>query len=152
LDAFYAGSLDCDDFARRVRNELKQGRRVIIRAVEETTEIELAKRYTRSKGIPEGEISRRVADNIGAITRRILSGIQVGNLAVFGGDTLYAILSKMCCTGVVPLAEISPGVVAAKTLSEYHKNILITKSGGLGDKDVLRQINTFCVQKSYRTE
>jgi uncharacterized protein YgbK (DUF1537 family) len=147
LDAIYAQSPGCGDFVRRVTDELERGGRVIVRSVEEIAEIELSKRYARSKGLPENEISRRVADNIGEITLRVLSGIRVGTLVIFGGDTLHGVLSKMRCAGVVPLAEISPGVVAAKILSEYHRGVVITKSGGLGDRDVLRQIDAFCMSR-----
>jgi uncharacterized protein YgbK (DUF1537 family) len=140
LDAHYTKSPDCDDFVRRVKNELERSGRVIVRTVENPAEMELSERYAHSNGLSKNAIVRRVADNIGEITLHILKEASVGNLAVFGGDTLHGILSKMRCAGVSPLAEISPGVVAAKTLSEHHKGILITKSGGLGDKDVLRQI------------
>jgi hypothetical protein len=53
----------------------------------------------------------------------------------------------MRCDGVVPLTEIAAGVAAAKVFSAYHDGIVITKSGGLGDNDVLRRIGDFALGK-----
>jgi uncharacterized protein YgbK (DUF1537 family) len=85
----------------------------------------------------------QVAHNIGEIALRILSRARVGGLVVFGGDTLQSVLSKIHCRGVVPLVEIAPGLVAAQALSDGHQGLVITKSGGLGDRNVLQQIEKF---------
>jgi uncharacterized protein YgbK (DUF1537 family) len=143
LDASYPGSEECCAFVRNVADELKCGGRVILRTVREQSEVAGSELYASENGIPENEISRRVADNIGEITVRILNSVHVGNLVVFGGDTLHSVLSKMRCDGVFPVFEISPGVVVAKILSAVHTCVIITKSGGLGNRDVLESITGF---------
>ena len=138
LTPSYPDSAECEIFVRNIVSELERNRRVIIGAVKEASVLE-----TPEEGVSENEASKLVAGNIGEITLRILRGANVGNLVVFGGDTLHGVLSKIGGDGVVPLAEISPGVAAAKILSERYDGVVITKSGGLGDKDVLRQIEKF---------
>jgi uncharacterized protein YgbK (DUF1537 family) len=147
LDVSYPQSRACDDFVQDVTKELRQNSRVIIRAVEQVAEFEASIRNAHARGIAEDDLSRRVADNIGEITLRILDSVRVGILVIFGGDTLHSVLLKMHCDGVIPLAELSPGVVAAKILSGRHEGVIVTKSGGLGCKDVLRQIEEFVFER-----
>ena len=142
LDESYPDSDACGGFARRVADELERTGRVIVRAAENAAEAAQLTRGGKEKNAIN-ELSRRVADSIGEITLRILSRAQVGSLAIFGGDTLHGVLSKIGGGGVIPLNELSPGVVAAKIVSDLHSGIIITKSGGLGDKDVLRRIEEF---------
>jgi uncharacterized protein YgbK (DUF1537 family) len=141
LDASYPQSPDCGVFTRRVADELERGGRVIIK----TVEAEFPEK--NAQNLPANEASRQVADNIGEIALRVLSETRVGNLVVFGGDTLFSVLAKMNCRGVVPLTEISPGIVAAKVLTDRHGGLVITKSGGLGHKEVLREIDDFVFER-----
>ena len=142
LNASYPQSPDCDVFSQKVTDELKRGGRVIIRTAKTEFHGEDC-----SNAALENEVSRQVADNIGEITLRILNGTRVDKLVVFGGDTLYSVLSKMRCDGVLPLTELSPGIVAARILSYPAGGVIITKSGGLGDKDVLRHIDEFVPER-----
>ncbi|MDR3254993.1 MAG: four-carbon acid sugar kinase family protein [Synergistaceae bacterium] len=143
LDAGYIESHDCETFVRDIAEILGKRGQAIIRTVGKLDEVAVTESLARKSGIPESEISRRVAENIGAITLRILNSAHVGNLVVFGGDTLHSILSKMRCEGVLPVFEISPGLVAARILSPDHDCVVITKSGGLGGHDVLGSIEAF---------
>jgi uncharacterized protein YgbK (DUF1537 family) len=143
LDPSYPNSAECLAFVREIARELEKNRRVIV-STKEVAAFKASERHWN--GVSENELSRLVADNIGEITLRILSAARVGNLVVFGGDTLHSVLSKMRCDGVVPLAEISPGVAAAKVLSRYDC-VVITKSGGLGERDVLRRIEEFVFER-----
>ncbi|MDR2179293.1 MAG: four-carbon acid sugar kinase family protein [Synergistaceae bacterium] len=146
LDTSYPDSDACGLFVGAVKKEMEERGRVIIRTVQARKEVPLTESCAREKGIPERELPRRIADNMGTIAARILEETRVDYLAVFGGDTLHSVLSKMRCEGVCPLTEVSSGVVAAKTFSKDqpdHSCIVITKSGGLGERDVLRSINDF---------
>ena len=143
LNECYSHSAECADFVQRVADALLRNKRVLIRTVESTAKAELVAEYASVLGLAENEIPFRVASNIGEITLQIVNVARVENLAVFGGDTLHVVLSKMGCRGVVPLVEIAPGVVAAKVLCDHYDGLVITKSGGLGEKDVLRQICEF---------
>ncbi|MDR1622503.1 MAG: four-carbon acid sugar kinase family protein [Synergistaceae bacterium] len=143
LDASYPGSDACGFFVEEVKKKMEEQGRVILRTVETRAEVPLTESCARERGIPEHELPGRIASNVGAIAVRMLGEVKVDYLAVFGGDTLHGVLSKMGCEGVRPLVELSPGVVAAKALSKDHSCIVITKSGGLGNREVLGSINDF---------
>ncbi|MCL1941593.1 MAG: four-carbon acid sugar kinase family protein [Synergistaceae bacterium] len=146
LDASYINSPDCGNFVRGVTDELKRSGRVIVKTAEDAAEAALIEQCPPA-GMDKNCIFRRVAENIGLITMKILNETQVGNLVVFGGDTLHGVLSKIGGGGVVPLAEIAPGVAAAKVISGRYHGLVITKSGGLGNQDVLQQINDFVFKR-----
>ena len=152
LDASYPGSDACGFFAREVKEKMEERKRVILQTVETREEVPLTESYAKESGISERELPRRIAGNVGAITLRILRETKVGTLVVFGGDTLHSVLSEMRCEGVCPLVELSPGVVASKVLlpnppkesfSKDTSRMVITKSGGLGNRDVLGSIVDF---------
>jgi uncharacterized protein YgbK (DUF1537 family) len=148
LDASYPDSDACGFFVREVKKKIEEQGRVIIRTVETRAEVPSTESCAREHGIPERELPGRIAGNIGAIAVRILREARVDCLAVFGGDTLHSVLLKMRCEGVRPLVELSPGVVASKALSGDHSRIVITKSGGLGGRDILGSINDFCLSQA----
>ena len=96
----------------------------------------------------EGEFERQtpqsqrrdvVSSNLGSIAQDILHNIKDVTLAVFGGDTLYKLLS-LADTRIRPCWEIEPGVVAAQLQMEGETRYLITKSGGFGSSDMIGKI------------
>jgi uncharacterized protein YgbK (DUF1537 family) len=143
LDTSYPDSEECGFFVGRVKKEMEERRRVILRTVETRAEVPLTESWARENGISARELPRRIADNMGAIAARILREARVDYFAVFGGDTLHSVLSKIGCEGVCPLVQLSPGVVASKALLKNGSCIVITKSGGLGERDVLGSIIDF---------
>ncbi|MDR1376309.1 MAG: four-carbon acid sugar kinase family protein [Synergistaceae bacterium] len=143
LDFSYPESEECKNFVHGVKKTLEERKRVIVRTVEARKDVESTEARAREDGIPKGTLFGRIAGNIGAITLRILQETRVDNLAIFGGDTLHSVLAEMRCEGVCPIAELSPGVVASTALSKDHRQLVITKSGGLGKRDVLGTINAF---------
>jgi uncharacterized protein YgbK (DUF1537 family) len=138
LDVSYLKSDECGVFVRNVVKELELRGRVIVRAAGGPGDVAAAGSFGS-----EMEVSQQVANNIGELTLRILEEGSVGNLAVFGGDTLHSVLNRMRCEGVLPVSEIAPGIVAAHIISPDHDCVMITKSGGLGGGDVLSSIDGF---------
>jgi uncharacterized protein YgbK (DUF1537 family) len=49
----------------------------------------------------------------------------------------------MECHGIVPITEITPGVVMARAVGNQHSFNIVTKSGGFGEKDVIEKIEKF---------
>jgi uncharacterized protein YgbK (DUF1537 family) len=149
LNALYPGSRECETFVRDIAEKLDTKGRVIVQTVGSLNEISEVERLACDMAIRKNEVSRRVAWNIGELTLQILNNVHVGNLVVFGGDTLHSILTKMRCEGVLPVFEIAPGLVVAHVLSPDHGCVMITKSGGLGGNDVLDAIDSFVYGDSY---
>jgi uncharacterized protein YgbK (DUF1537 family) len=151
LDRGFTKGGACEKFVEKVSELLSHYGKVIMEAVSERGQILESDAYARKKGIPQNELRCLISENIGEIVRRILNKAYVGNLVVFGGDTLYSIMQKIGCDGIVPLFEISPGVVVARIISESHGFCVITKSGGLGNEDVIKVIDKFVFESQYGT-
>lgn len=78
----------------------------------------------------------RIADRLGYITKRAAETFGYKDLAVFGGDTLLAVLNHLKLSELRPVEEIEPGVV----LSETGGYRVISKAGGLGREDVVERM------------
>lgn len=62
-------------------------------------------------------------------------------LVVFGGDTSLGIIREVGAKEILPVSEISPGVVfSVMVLDDGSETALITKSGGFGEKDAIIDI------------
>lgn len=61
-------------------------------------------------------------------------------LLVFGGDTAYGILKSIGFPALRPIGEIVPGVPVSRM--EGRREILITKAGGFGQPDLIRELRS----------
>jgi uncharacterized protein YgbK (DUF1537 family) len=138
-DPAYVCSAEGLCFAEQIAQELQAGKRIILRT--------LRPEAYKAEG-PEAD-RERIADHIGMLTAAVLQRTEACGLVVFGGDTLYAITKRMNIDSVIPISEISPGVVASAMLREKEERLLITKSGGFGKPDVLKEIDAFFVQNRW---
>lgn len=75
----------------------------------------------------------RAAARTGEAVRDILKQVTLDALLVFGGDTVYGVLSALGRPPVHPLGEVAPGVPLSRARDLY----LITKAGGFGSVDIL---------------
>lgn len=75
------------------------------------------------------------------LTKRILDETDTANVAVFGGDTVASILEALECKLVEAKGQLSTGVPLC--LLEYRNQTihLVTKSGGLGEPDIVKTID-----------
>ncbi|MDR1658577.1 MAG: four-carbon acid sugar kinase family protein [Deltaproteobacteria bacterium] len=150
LEPLYPQSEAGQKYVAELAEQLNICGRVIVRAVKDTSEIAFIDDYIDSQNDSLKEISKQIASNISQITCQILKKSKVGTLVIFGGDTLHGILAQMNSAGVIPLAEISSGVVAAKVLTDQHDGLVITKSGGLSGPNILRSIEEFVFKNGGR--
>lgn len=85
-------------------------------------------------GTPELECARRT----GCRVRTVLDETNPDALVVFGGDTVFGILTALGTPLLRPIGEILPGAPASRI--DGRRTILITKAGGFGDVAILRQL------------
>ena len=78
------------------------------------------------------------AETLAPAVAAIVARDRPDALAIFGGDTAYAILQSLGNPPLHPLGEIVPGVPVSKV--EGGDLYLITKAGGFGPVDVLSAI------------
>ena len=79
---------------------------------------------------------QELGEKIAETTEKLLRQSGIRNLAVFGGDTVQAILKRLGCTMVHVLGSLEEGV----PVCEADGLCLVTKSGGLGGRDVVGHI------------
>jgi uncharacterized protein YgbK (DUF1537 family) len=111
-------------------------------------------------GLAANELHERINSNLARLVRRILGGVPVAALTVFGGDTLVAIATACGWEGFLPHRELRPGVAQAQVVSNLgprsqpaaprgnhaHESTrqlhIFSKPGGFGTANVLVQIRS----------
>ncbi len=88
-----------------------------------------------AQGEPQ-EIARR----LGIIASRAAKWVGADALVVFGGDTVFAILSALGVNAIEPRGEVLPGVPASAIALRGRTVQLVTKAGGFGEPDILEVI------------
>lgn len=102
--------------------------------------------------VPAAEVSeknpmdnRQIAQNMGAMVAELVRCSDVNYMVVFGGDTLFGILSHMEGIMINLDKELEPGIVCSTVEYAQKHIVMITKAGGFGDRhtltNVLRYIN-----------
>lgn len=143
LDKNFPSSAQGEEFISYFDEQYKKTRRVVLEAVSNREEMKLADEYAVANGINFDDMRDIIANNIGEMIAAIMKRNDRTTLVVFGGDTLIAIIERMGCEGIVPITEITPGVVMARAVGKQYSFNIVTKSGGFGEKDVIEKIEKF---------
>ena len=81
-----------------------------------------------------------ITNNIGVIVKQVADEFPIDNLFVIGGDTLLGVMEQLGINELIPMLELSPGVVLSKVLNGKYTFNLITKSGGFGHMDAVSNV------------
>ena len=65
-----------------------------------------------------------------------------GTVMIIGGDTLSVCLNRIGCRELRPVKELLPGVVLSTFRSEGRDKLIISKSGGFGDEELLVRLRS----------
>lgn len=117
--------------------------KILIKSSQDSNIIETTKKYSKENNISLEEITQNVANNIGNLITFLIEKNDLKNIIIFGGDTLIGILKEMNITKIYPLIEITSGVVLAKVYFNDNELNIITKAGGFGNKDIIKDIEKF---------
>lgn len=127
----YVESPDFHRLAEQIQKTLDKKQVVIL---------ETAGVHPGDETIPKGKFID-VSESIAILVERILDQKENYAMAVFGGDTLQAIINRLFPSGIVPHGEIEVGVPVAHAVGcDRRNNMIITKSGGFGQQDVIAKI------------
>jgi uncharacterized protein YgbK (DUF1537 family) len=128
---------------KNLKEYLSHGQPAVLRNVLRPEELEDYLRQAAGLGIPEKSLHTVLPRVYGEILRGLVSEMANASLAVFGGDTLAGILNAFGKSSIIPLAEIFPGVVIARIPGIENPRYIVTKAGGFGDENLLRNIPAF---------
>lgn len=113
---------------------------VILRSVEKAEDVAECLRLGQKLGLEAKQLHLRIAKNLGQIGAQILKKTNFKLISVFGGDTLMALARALVWTGLLPRAEIMPGIIVAEVAEREGELLLMTKAGGFGQENVLVQM------------
>lgn len=81
-----------------------------------------------------------IGESLGHLTKELMDSDFEGTFLFTGGDTLNQSMKVLGINTIKPIDEIQPGIVISK-INYLEKEILvITKSGGFGEKDLFVEI------------
>jgi uncharacterized protein YgbK (DUF1537 family) len=80
---------------------------------------------------------------LGRIAAAVLEQVPDSNLALFGGDTAYAVCKAIGVTLLFPQAEVQPGLTVYTTGRGAGARAVMLKSGGFGSKDAIDVIGRY---------
>lgn len=86
------------------------------------------------------ELRLSISDNFAAIMKRMIDGGLKATVLCTGGDTLMALMQVLEIYELIPIYELTAGVVITKFAYHGRTYNMISKSGGIGDKDLLLKI------------
>jgi D-threonate/D-erythronate kinase len=79
-------------------------------------------------------------ERLANITAAVIRDSQCECLVIFGGDSAASILSKLSVQVIHPLGEVLPGIPVSRINVDARTLKLITKAGGFGKADVVREL------------
>lgn len=97
-------------------------------------------KYKEAHGLTTEDLRVSISDNLAAIMKRMLDGGLKATVLCTGGDTLMALMQVLEIDELIPIYELAPGVVATKFNYKGRDYNMISKSGGIGDEDLLLRI------------
>lgn len=105
-----------------------------------TADPEALEALRRELGLSFEQMRCRIAETMGSILKALLDAGTEATLLVTGGDTLLAAMNRLGQEELIPIREITPGVVLSRIRYSGKEYNLLSKSGGFGTKDLLAQL------------
>ena len=136
MEEDYVDSPAFAGFSERIRAMLSSSRGVIL----EAESSEKSQEETLSADADNEAVRARVAGNLGRLIAGMLLAHPAGAYVIVGGDTLHAVIRALHAESILPLAEITPGVVLSEVRRGSETWLVASKAGGLGGEDVFDEI------------
>jgi len=121
-----------------------KNRHTLLASSEVAEDIQIAAQYAKENGLSLEQMRTRICQFLAAFCCRFLRLIPPCTLVVFGGDTLFAIAQELEIKQLYPVAEIAPGIVLSQAETAKGAQWVISKSGGFGAQDLMKQIENIC--------
>jgi uncharacterized protein YgbK (DUF1537 family) len=84
----------------------------------------------------------KIAACIANVAAAAVHELAIETLAIFGGDTAARILARLGVHAIYPVSELLPGIPLSRVSVAGRPLRLITKAGGFGNTDVIRQLRS----------
>jgi len=99
-------------------------------------------------GLTPEQMRCRIAETMGTILKKLMDMGLDATVLVTGGDTLLACMGKLQQDELIPMREISTGVVLSQIQYNGRTYNLLSKSGGFGRAHLLSQLEEALIHKN----
>lgn len=130
-----------------IAERLKEHKKVIISAISDFSELEQTDRMCNELSINPETAHLMIAKHIGRLVAHVIELAEVNSLVLFGGDTLSGCVKSIGGNQIELKGEIIPGVIDTLWSKKDGRIRVITKSGALGDIDVMRSIEKYLLKE-----
>jgi len=96
--------------------------------------------FRKELGLSFEQMRSRIAESMGNILKALLEEGVDATLLITGGDTLLAGMNQLGQEELIPIREISQGVVLSRIRYAGKEYSLLSKSGGFGTPELLEQL------------
>lgn len=120
-------------------SEVTSSNLLVVETFEPTTREELSK-YVEDGVINHEDLRFRVGKSLGALAYELVKANPQLSFLFTGGDTLFQSMKVFGIKDLEPQCEVSPGVVLSQMNVEGHTVQVMTKSGGLGHRELLEDL------------
>lgn len=104
--------------------------------------------YAKEHGFDIEEVRRRIPRAMGEALKGLLDQGAVATWMVTGGDILMGFIQTLGIDAITPVQELVTGTVLSQVVIHGKKQLLISKSGGFGDEQLLSHV----LEKLYGKE
>ncbi len=94
------------------------------------------------------DVRRQISQAIGEIFGALLPCPDVKNILITGGDTLLACMKQLNVCELEPVCELFPGTVLSRFRYRDGEKMILTKSGGFGQKTLLQDLKPVLQENS----
>lgn len=147
----YFETTEGTDTLNKWMNICKKNDRCVVRTGGRDRRCDGMLQYALKKGISEETMRERITQNLGQFAARVMRQEPDAVLFVTGGDTLCGMLEALGCYELIPIREILPGTVLSYYRIDGERRMLVSKSGGFGNKDQIVKIAEM-MEERYHAE
>ena len=127
----------------RIEEVVSDGGDLILQTAEGPEDIRRFHDYAREQDLQAETVTRLVAEGLSHLVGDLLRSRHGLTPVVFGGDTAFWIVESLGAPIILPIYHIAPGIVLSKLIGADSDLPLISKAGGYGASEVIRQIRDF---------
>lgn len=128
------------DFAEKIKFEIRAGAGFVLGAVSSMFDGTVY-------DVAEADRSLEIAKAMGKAALEICTGVPVKGILVNGGDTCLNVFKAMGAGGIIPCHEVRSGIpYGVMTGGPFDGLPVITKSGGFGNPDAVKDCVSFLME------
>lgn len=94
-------------------------------------------KYAAERGLTISDVRVGISHGLGEILGALFTSPDLGTLLITGGDTLLQCMQELGVTELAPICELYPGVVLSRFGYLGYTKLVLSKSGGFGQKTLL---------------